>query len=778
MGGQSIVSGRVYRTSFLIGRCTNKLFFMKKQSLLKVLVCGLLITTTSVSCIGAKTDFNEVGKQMLIVLRNTHYKSFEFDEKLGEQFFNSYIDSLDAQKHYFLAEDIDKLRLKYGKNMHQLLLGGESMEAAIEIHTLYRTRANQRIKYAQKLLDAEEQFTFDTHRTTMLNRKDAQWPNSEEEAEQIWRDQVEQVLLREVLRRETIAELAKKQGKKDPLNAKKSPGELISLRYTRIIHGINEANTEEIAAIFLSAIAKSYDPHTDYLSMSDMERFMSGMQNALVGIGALLQAEDDGATKITGIVVGGPADKQGELKLNDRIVGVDTLNVGTDEATVDIMFERLDRVVDLIRGEKGSDVRLKVEPANGAPGEVKFIVIKRDKVEMKESLASAEVIKMTRNDGSIHKMGFMTLPGFYADFEKLKTRCSTDIKKLLLRLKEEKIEGLVLDLRGNGGGSLEEVRRITGYFTGSGPVVQVRDMSGQIRLKDSSLTKPIYDGPLVVLIDKSSASASEILAGALQDYNRAVIIGDTSTFGKGTVQQTMEIRKMMPFMSDVRRAGVLKPTIQKFYRVSGETTQLKGVESDIVLPSIMDAFEIGEKYLDNPLVHDKIRRASGYVPLNRGDLFLPVLTKKSTERVKACEDFTYITEDIDRVVKIRKENHISLNKKQRRNELTENEARTNKRNEERRIRFAKMEEADKKTLRLFRLDLADLQREELEEINPLKERGDYMREAKDDVADLDDTPEWPSSLDPVKRESISILSDLVEVTERARMAGALQNNKG
>lgn len=751
---------------------------MKKHSLFKVLASGLLLTMTSVSCVGAKTDFNEVGKQMLIMLRNSHYERFDFDAKLGERFFDTYIKELDGNKQYFLAGDIAKFRAKYGKNMHKLLLEGKSMEAATEIHALYRLRANARIKYAQELLKNEAQFTFDTHRTMMRSRKDAQWPTTEDEAKQVWRDIVEQALLSEVLRRETITEMAKKQGKEDPQNNKNSPGKKISLRFERILHGINESNPEEIADSFLSAVAKSYDPHTDYFSMSEMERFMSGMQNSLVGIGAMLQAEDDGATKITGIVVGGPADQGGELKLNDRIVGVDTLNVGTDEAMVDIMFEKLDRVVDLIRGKKGTSVRLKVEPAAGAPGEVKFIVIKRGKVELKESLASAEVIEMTRGDGSKHRMGFITLPAFYADFKNWETRCSIDIQKLITRLKKENIEGLILDLRGNGGGSLEEVRRMTGFFTGRGPVVQVKNTLGRIEVKDSSNAKPIYDGPMVVLIDKTSASASEILAGALQDYNRAVIVGDTSTFGKGTVQQPMEIRKMMPFMVDARRAGVLKPTIQKFYRVAGSTTQLKGVESDIVLPSLLDAFEIGEEYLDHAMAHDNIRRAPGFTALNRGDLFMPVLSEKSTKRVKTSKDFSYISEDAQRMIKRRKENRISLNKDDRKKELAESDVRSTERNKERRVRFAKVAENDKKTLRFFRLNLGDIKREKLEEIDRAKDKDRHMRHAKDGVADLDDTPEWPSALDPVKRESIKILSDLVEVTERARMAGALQNNNG
>ena len=374
-------------------------------------------------------------------------------------------------------------------------------------------------------------------------------------------------------------------------------------------------------------------------------------------------------------------------------------------------------------------------------------------------------------------MGFIALPSFYADFEEWKVRCSTDIQKLLIRLKKEKVEGLVLDLRGNGGGSLEEVRRMTGFFTGPGPIVQSKSSRGKIEIKESSNEKPLYDGPMVVLIDKASASSSEILAGAQQDYNRAVIVGDSSTFGKGTVQQPMEIRRMMPFMADASRAGVLKPTIQKFYRVAGSSTQLKGVESDIVLPSIIDALEVGEKYLDHAMAHDNIRRAPNFEALDRSNLFVPALIMKSEERVKASKDFAYIAEDALRMSERRKENRLSLNKEERKKELLENEERSDKRNEERRKRFALMEEADKKALRFFRLDLADLEREELEEIDRAKEEESHMRQAKDDVAELDDTPEWPSSLDPIKREGIAILSDMVEVTERARLAGALNSNK-
>ncbi|MGB0775679.1 MAG: carboxy terminal-processing peptidase, partial [Akkermansiaceae bacterium] len=397
-------------------------------------------------------------------------------------------------------------------------------------------------------------------------------------------------------------------------------------------------------------------------------------------------------------------------------------------------------------------------------------------VEMKDELAKGEIIEKKRPDGTKHRLGFITLPAFYADFEKWETSCSRDIEKLVRRMKAEKCEGIIMDLRRNGGGSLEEVRRMTGFFTGAGPVVQVKNHLKRIDVKESSHEKPIYEGPMVVLIDKTSASASEILAGALQDYNRAIIVGDSSTYGKGTVQQPMEIRRMMPFMVNARRAGILKPTIQTFYRVSGSTTQYKGVESDIVLPSLLDAFEIGEKHMDYAMKPDTIRRAPGFHQLNRANLFLPVIKERSDARVKSNKDFNYIADDAARMIERRKKNIVSLNMTKRKKQLETDEQRNNVRNVERLKRFASQVEKDAKVFRFYRLNLDDLKNKELVEIDREKDKENYMRMAKDGVADLDDTPEWPSALDPVKRESISILSDLVEATERARLTGALQKS--
>jgi carboxyl-terminal processing protease len=476
-----------------------------------------------------------------------------------------------------------------------------------------------------------------------------------------------------------------------------------------------------------------------------------------------------------GIVVGGPADREGTLKLNDRVVAVDTLNTGRPDDMIDVMFMKIDKVVDLIRGKEGTSVALKVEPAAGPSGETRIVVIERGKVEMKDEQASGELIEMKTGKDQVRRLGVITLPSFYADFEEGKVRCSVDVERILKRLVDEKIDGLILDLRNNGGGSLEEVRRMTGFFMDRGPVVQVKNTLSQVQVKDSENGKPIYGGPLVVMTDKSSASASEILAGALQDYNRAVILGESSTFGKGTVQQPMDIGRMLPLFSVRNRAGFLKVTIQKFYRPSGSSTQMDGVASDLVLPSLMDAMEMGEAYLDHPLPHDRIRRAPDFKPLDPQGLFIPRLKELSQKRVNACKDFGYVIEDVMKAKERIAKNRVSLNKAARQQELTESETRQKERNAERRARFGEIAKKDKETFRFFKITLDDVESAAaLKSYDPSEESASFMRRAKDETEDLDETPKWPTGLDPVKRESLAVLGDLVELLQNAKLAGMVR----
>jgi carboxyl-terminal processing protease len=750
-----------------------RLTFMTISWFRKAVSAATLVALSCSAC-AQQADFNEVGRQMAIMLQNSHFARIPFNEELSRRFLDDFLKDLDFQRLYFTQQDVDKFTADYGDRLHALMLQGNSMTAATEIYRVFEKRVEARVEQTGKLLKGDD-FDFKADESVMLSRKNAPWPKNEKEAAELWRLQIKEAVLAEVLRREMLTKLAKEQGKPDPGSDDRSPKDKVALRYKRFLTSVEDVDDEEIANYFLSAVARAYDPHTDYMSFREMNRFKDGMKNALVGIGALLQAEEDGATKIMGIVVGGPADREGSLKLNDRVMGVDTLNTGKAEDMTDIMFMKIDKVVDLIRGKEGTSVALKVEPASGPPGETKIVVIQRDNVEMKDEQASGEVIEMKTEKGTSRRIGVITLPSFYADFEEGKIRCSVDVERILKRLTEEKIEGLILDLRNNGGGSLEEVRRMTGFFIERGPVVQVKNTLGQVQVKDSENGKPIYGGPMVVLIDRSSASASEILAGALQDFNRAVIVGDTSTFGKGTVQQPMDIGRMLPLFAVRNRAGFLKVTIQKFYRPSGSSTQMDGVVSDVAVPSLMDALEVGEGFLDHALPHDRIRHAADFKPLDPQALFVPRLKELSQERLNANKDFSYVIQDIMKTKERIKANKLSLTKTTREKELAESDAQQKERNTERRSRFEKMSKEDKAIFKFYKITLEDLEKgADLKPYDPADESGGYMRRAKDETEDLDETPRWPTGLNPVKREAMSVLRDLVDLTENARMAGLIK----
>ena len=711
---------------------------------------------------------------MAIMLQNSHFAKLSFNAELSRRFLDDYLKDLDFQRLYFTQEDVDDFNLKYSDKLHALLLQGASMSVASEIYDVFKKRVEDRVAQTERLLK-EDKFDFSSDESVMLSRKNAPWPKNEKEAADLWRRQIKEAVLGEILRRELLTKLSKEQDKPDPGATDRSPFEKVSLRYKRFLASVKDVDEEEVANYFLSSIARAYDPHTDYMSFREMNRFKDGMKNELVGIGALLQGEEDGATKIKGIVVGGPADREGTLKLNDRVVAVDTLNTGRPEDMTDIMFMKIDKVVDYIRGKEDSLVALKIEPAGGPPGETKVVVIKRGKVEMKDEQASGQIIEMKSDKGLVRRLAVLTLPSFYADFDEGKTRCSVDVEKILKRLNDEKIDGLLLDLRNNGGGSLEEVRRMTGFFIGNGPVVQVKNTLGQVQVKDSDDGKPIYTGPMVVMTDKSSASASEILAGALQDFNRAVIVGDASTFGKGTVQQPMDIGRMLPLFAARNRAGFLKVTIQKFYRPSGSSTQMDGVAADVVVPSLADAMEMGEEYLEHPLPHDRIRPAGDFEPLDVQALFIPRLKELSQERLIACKDFSYVIQDVIKTKDRLKTNQLSLNKTVREKDIAESDALQKARNAERRARFQKMSEADKKDYRFYKLTLEDLENgSDLKDYSPDDVDNAYMRRAKDETEDLDETPKWPTGIDPVKRESLAVLKDLVDLSENARLAGILK----
>ena len=739
-----------------------------KKNILRSLLPALTLWLIP-SCSSFAADFNLVGSEMSRILQNGHYARLGFDDRLSERILKDYIDDLDPNRLYFEQADIEAFNKKYGTALDELLLQKNSIPAATEIYKTFQKRAGERITTVKNLLKTEK-FTFESDRTITRDREEAAWPKDAEEATALWKLQLEDALLSEALRREGIAKRAEEQGKPNPLENEPPAVEKISQRYERFIKTIEASDEEDVANYFLSAVAAAHDPHSDYFSARELQQFRVGIENRLVGIGALLRAEDDGATKIEGIVNNGPADRQGELKLKDRVVGVDATNSGE---FVDIMFMPLDKVVEMIRGEEGVEVGLKVEPADGAPGETRIIVIKREEVTMKDELTTAEVISYGEGENAT-KFGVIKMPSFYFDPEDRNVRVSLDLELILERLKKEGIEGLAIDLRGNGGGSLEEVRRITGFFVGKGPVVQIKMTNGHIEALKSPFRKPKYEGPMVILTDKGSASASEILAGALQDYNRAVVIGESSTYGKGTVQQPLEIGRFMPLFADHDRAGAVKLTIQKFYRVAGSSTQLEGVVPDIVLPSVRDALEVGEKYAKHALAHDDIRRAPEFEPLPRQNLFVPMLAAESVKRIEKDQDFKYVLEDTARLEEQLEANSLSLNIEKRRKEIAEADARRKARNAERIKRFAEIAEQDNKEFKMFRLTLDDVDADTLPEVDLKSDNERHMRRAKDEIADLDDTPEWPSGLDSTKREGLLVLRDLAGAVKAAEVAGVIK----
>lgn len=714
------------------------------------------------AAVQAEPDYDLIGKQFSLVLQNAHFSRERFSREQYAKFLECYVQTQDPQ-HLFLSEDeVQYLRDKYASSFGDYLLANQTARLAEELYAYYSERALARISFAEKLLRqyAEKMPAFDSERNTARTRRKLPRSANAAELEQVWRDQVEDMLLTEVLRRENVAKLAADKGKPDP-NAKEKPVvEKLLARLKRMRNDIQEADREDMVSHLLNAVAHVYDPHSDYMGAREEQRFKDMIKASIVGIGARLKSDDDGSTAIEGIVKGGPAAKCGQLKLGDRIIAV--AKDGDDNWT-DIMFLSIDKVVDLIRGKKGQTVKLRVLDSEG--GNERVISIVRDEIPMSEELASGRVIHLTAPDanGQPRKycLGVLTLPSFYVDLDDGDVHCAADVKKILRRMMMEGVEGIVLDLRFNGGGSLDEVRKMVGFFTGAGPVVQVKDSRGHVeRLTVSG--RPLFRGELVVLINKMSASASEIFAGAMADYGRAVVAGDESTFGKGTVQVPRGLADYMPYFSSREGCGMIKVTTQKFYRVGGASTQLRGVPSDIVLPTATTGLRISEGEQDYALPYDEIPRAGGYVKNPRIARILPSLLGLSAARVAKDPDLQYMQEDAVRADERQKNNSVSLNKKVRQEESNILLARKKSIDEERKTRYEKMAAEDARNMVIYRLNLSDVKLPTLP-IASKEDKTEFMDEVEDPEDELTETPEYPSNLDPVLREGLHIVKDMVDL---------------
>jgi carboxyl-terminal processing protease len=598
-----------------------------------------------------KAVFGKQAKVISYILDNNHYRKLHLNDSLSSAILDAYILALDNSKIYFLASDIASFE-KYRYKIDDLTKL-EDTSPAFVIYRVFKTRFDQRMKYVMNtLISAEFDFTKDEYYET--NRDKAPWPKTTQELDAAWTKIIKNYALS-----------LKLAGKK-----KEEITETLKGRYERYIKSIEQTNSGDVFGIYMNTIAEAYDPHTNYLSPSATDRFNQDISQSLEGIGARLQTDND-YTKVNEILPGGPAEKSNLIHVNDRIVGV----AQGDGEMVDVIGWRIDDVVKLIKGPKGTRVRLQILPAesgvNGPPVTISLI---RDKIKLEDLTAKKKVIEYLQNGRPV-KLGVITLPSFYMDFASYQkgdpnyNSTTRDVKKYIGELQAEGVQGIAIDLRNNGGGSLQEAINLTGLFIKNGPVVQVKSSNNRVEVLTDDNSEIAYNGPLVVLINRFSASASEIFAGAIQDYHRGVIVGE-STYGKGTVQQVVPLDRYVNETDDV---GSLKLTLQKFYRATGSSTQHKGVIPDIKFPTALDPEQFGESSQANALPWDEIKGTLYQRTPIINDKVLAELKRAHQERSK---NDPYLTRFIDETNETRKSiahTNISLNESVRRKEMDEAE---------------------------------------------------------------------------------------------------------
>ena len=647
------------------------------------------------------------------LMRRHHYSRHRLDDEYSAKFFDRYLEALDPQHLHFTQEDIAEFE-KYRQQLDDLTVtpeGKGDVAPAFEIFTRFYKRLGERVAFADERLK-KGTFEFNSDEKILINRKDEPYPKDLAAAKEVW----DQRLRFEYLQEKLAKAGAKKKKEEAPDGESKTTTttnsapkfkndaeeivDTLSRRYARNLHFFKEWDHEDVLQVYLTAFTHVYDPHSDYMNKIQADNFAIGMNLALIGIGAELYS-DDGYCTIRKLVPGGPADKSKKMKEKDRIVAVAQSNA----PPVDCVDMALNKVVQMIRGARETEVRLTIQPADGGPADRYVLPLVREEIKLEDQEVKAKVIELPKENGRTVRLGVIDLPSFYAtisrsesDATKTAVRSTTaDVSKLLKKLETEKVAGVILDLRRNGGGSLEEATALASLFI-TGPIVQVRDGSGAvIPLENPSANEP-YTGPLVVLTSRFSASASEIVAGALQDYGRALIVGDSTTFGKGTVQRLFGLRNMPGMSTATYDPGQLKITMSKYYRPSGVSTLYKGVLPDIVLPSPLNYSEdIGEASLEDgpgtetkssqgdPLGHDRVpprdfQKQNHVVP------HLSELLQRSTQRLGTNQDYVYIREDIDLFRKNQLDKSISLNEKQRLKEKDEGDARQKARDTERKAR--------------------------------------------------------------------------------------------
>mgnify|MGYP002713153454 CR=1 FL=1 len=592
------------------------------------------------------THGNELLKQTGIEIVNQlklhHYRYLSIDNDFSSALFTKYLDQLDPAKVYLVQSDIAELE-KYRYSLDNALNKGE-LKPALEIYNRYHERLEARLHWLINHLEQRDEqiFDFNTPENLEIDRDTAQWANSSSALDQIWQKRLKNAALNLKLADKTPDEIT----------------ELLIKRYKNQLHRLDQTHLEDVFQLYMNVVTQSYDPHTEYFAPQRSESFNINMSLSLEGIGAVLQSEQE-YTKVVRLVPGGPADLTNELHPADRIVGV----AQEQEEMVDVIGWRLDEVVELIRGKKGTTVRLQVIPKDAENEQSKEVVIVRNKVLLEEQAAQKTVLDIQSGENT-YKIGVITIPTFYSDFAAYQRgdpdykSTTRDVRKLIAELKEEQIDGIIIDLRNNGGGALSEANALTGLFIKTGETVQIRDARGAVRILRDADPEILYEGPLAVMVNRLSASASEIFAGAIQDYQRGIIIGG-QTFGKGTVQTLVPLKE-----------GQLKITQAKFYRVSGESTQHQGVMPDILLPSMIDTKDIGEDALDDALPWDTIRPVL-HKKLGSIKLLTTELEQMHQARVSDNPDYLHRLAQIERIEQNRNRKVVSLNEAERLKEQDE-----------------------------------------------------------------------------------------------------------
>lgn len=610
------------------------------------------------------------------ILTRLHYKNVAVDDSLSSKLLNNYLKYLDYNKSYFLASDIKKFN-DYRYELDQDLTTG-NLKPVFYIFNTFQNRMLERLNYVFKRIEQPFDFTKDEYFEPARDSVD--WAKDTTELDEYWRKRIKNEYL------------SLKLTGKDETKIK----ETLVKRYTNIKRRLSQNQSEDVIQVYLNAFANIFDPHTSYFSPKATDDFQIRMTQSLEGIGARLSTENE-YTKVVEIIPGGPADKTGEIKPNDYIIGV-----GQDLSgeMVDVIGWRIDDVVQLIRGPKGSYVRLQIlHDPNALISDAETIVIKRDKIKLEDSAAKADTLHVKSN-GQQFVLGIITIPAFYLDYDAQRSgdpdykSTTRDVIKILQQFKEQNVDGIVIDLRENGGGFLSEAISLTGLFIEDGPVVQVRNSQGKIEIESDNDPRIFYDGPLAVLVDQFSASASEIFAAAIQDYKRGIIIG-TQTYGKGTVQNMLDLNRF--FRNSSVKYGQVKLTIAKFYRINGGSTQHLGVIPDIQMPSRFNHDEVGESSQPSALRWDQIPSVDYHDENKKVDSFLPSLKLNYHTRIQKEPVYAEYIDQIDKYKKNKKNNRYSLNEEKRRLEREKNkknDAKEDSDNDDNETDFRKKEKDD------------------------------------------------------------------------------------